>query len=103
MYVSNPSRGTFVFFTIGINIEPQLVKGHSMKNLRISCRTASTVQGGTVVEKSRTLAEITIYVEDDFELTEKVEKELSKTASELVSGIATKERDVYQCHCTLDE
>ena len=73
-----------------------------MKTLKITCSTASTKQGDVEIEKSRELAEITINVADDFQLTEEIKTELSKQASDIISGIATKEGDVYQCNCTLE-
>ncbi len=72
-----------------------------MKEIKIVCTTASTVHQGIEVKKSRQLAEITIKVDEDFQLTEEIKKELFIKASEMVSGIATKEGDVYQCNCTL--
>lgn len=73
-----------------------------MKDLKIKCSTAEEKNfSGEVVEESRELAEIVIKVEDNFQLTDEIQQELSKKASELISGIATKEKDVYQCNCSI--
>ncbi|WP_421806111.1 hypothetical protein [Flagellimonas sp.] len=74
-----------------------------MKDLKIKCVTAEEKNfSGQVTEESRELAEMVIKVEDDFQLTNEIKQELSKKVSELISGIATKEKDVYQCNCSIE-